>query len=56
MAPAGFERNSVVSETARRLGGFASEHGLGKVLAGELGVLLGRSPQTLRGVDVAFAD
>jgi len=54
IAPAGFEHNDIVTEVTARMWQHAKAHKLGKVLTNELGVILRRDPQTLRGVDVAF--
>jgi Uma2 family endonuclease len=36
------------------LGNWAREHGLGRVLTGEAGLITGRDPDTVRGVDVLY--
>ncbi len=54
MAPAGFAHNDITTNVVLLLGPFARAQKLGKVLTNELGVLLSRNPDILRGLDVAF--
>src|SRR3954454_11353921 len=41
-------------KVGRLLGNFVEEHGLGRVVSNDSGVLTQRDPDTLRGADVAF--
>jgi Uma2 family endonuclease len=44
----------ICNKTGRILGNFADEHDLGHVLSNDSGVVTERSPDTVRGADVAF--
>jgi Uma2 family endonuclease len=54
MTPTGRPHARTEVRLATRLETFVSEHGLGEVYTGEVGVLIGRNPDTLRGADIAF--
>ena len=52
--PPGFEHGAVENRIGRLLGNFVDDHELGEVLSGDLGFVLERSPDTVRGPDVAW--
>lgn len=54
MAPAGYEHGRLTMRIGRMLADFVAARDLGEVVAGEVGFRLSRSPDTLRGADVAF--
>ncbi len=54
MAPAGYEHGRLTMRIGKMLADFVAARHFGEVLAGEVGLRLGRSPDTLRGADVAF--
>ncbi len=54
MAPAGYEHGRLTARIGRILTEFAEARDLGEVATGEVGLRLSRSPETLRGADVAF--
>lgn len=54
MAPAGRRHGIVAMKIGGRLLQFVEEHELGEVYAAETGFILTRSPDTVRGPDVAF--
>lgn len=54
MAPAGHRHGIVAMKIGGRLLQFVEEHGIGEVYAAETGFVLTRSPDTVRGPDVAF--
>jgi Uma2 family endonuclease len=54
MSPTGGEHGRVEGNFFAAIQSFARERGLGKVLVGEVGVFTRRSPDTVRGADVAF--
>ena len=52
--PPGYEHGAVENRIGRLLGNFGDDHELGEVLSGDLGFVLERSPDTVRGPDVAW--
>lgn len=52
--PPGALHGLVIAVVVRRLGDHVHRRGLGVVLTGDAGFILARSPDTLRGPDVAF--
>ncbi|MDQ7801870.1 MAG: Uma2 family endonuclease [Armatimonadota bacterium] len=54
MAPAGFEHGRILSLVDALLRAFVQAHRLGEVVSGDVGIFLGRGPDTLRAPDVAF--
>lgn len=54
MNPPQSRHGQVCSRVVRIIGNFADEHDLGHVLSNDCGVITERSPDTLRGADVAF--
>jgi Uma2 family endonuclease len=54
MSPTGGEHGRVEGNIFEVVRAFAREHGLGKVLVGEVGIFTRRNPDTVRGADVAF--
>jgi Uma2 family endonuclease len=44
----------ICATVARLVGNFAAEHGLGRVVVNDSGVVTERDPDTVRGADVAF--
>lgn len=54
MAPAGHPHGYIEFNFGRILGNFISEHKLGRILGGEVGIYTTRNPDTVRGADVAF--
>jgi Uma2 family endonuclease len=51
---AGFEHGAIVATTATLLFIHVRQHGLGTVVSGHVGFILARSPDVVRGADVAF--
>jgi Uma2 family endonuclease len=54
MSPAGARHGRVVARVTRTLGDFVEARRLGVVLAGDVGFVLRRDPDTVRAPDVAF--
>lgn len=54
MVPPGGEHAGIEATIAIILGAFVRQHGLGRVLTGDPGFIVARSPDTVRGPDVAF--
>ncbi len=54
LMPTGDVHGLVETRVTRLLGNQAEDRGLGVVLGGEVGVVVERGPQTVRGVDAAF--
>jgi Uma2 family endonuclease len=54
MPPTGYAHGAVEANITFELGRFVREHSLGKVLSGEVGIITGRAPDTVRGADVAY--
>ena len=54
MSPTNWHHGHYVSEIDGSLRDFVKTHDLGKVLAGEVGIYVGRDPDSVRGADVAF--
>ena len=54
MNPPQSRHGQVCSRADRIIGNFADAHGLGHVLSNDSGVITERSPDTLRGADVAY--
>jgi Uma2 family endonuclease len=54
LSPAGARHGRVVARLARALGDFVDARRLGVVLAGDVGFVLRRDPDTVRAPDVAF--
>ena len=54
MNPPKSRHGQVCSRAVRIIGNFADDHDLGHVLSNDSGVITERSPDTLRGADVAF--
>jgi Uma2 family endonuclease len=54
MTPTGRPHARTEVRLAARLETFVTEHGLGEVYTGEVGILIRRNPDTLRGADIAF--
>jgi Uma2 family endonuclease len=54
MSPAGARHGRVVARVTRALGDFVDARRLGVVLAGDVGFVLRRDPDTVRAPDVAF--
>jgi Uma2 family endonuclease len=54
MTPTGRSHARTEVRLAARLETFVTEHGLGEVYTGEVGILIRRNPDTLRGADIAF--
>ena len=54
MSPAGARHGRVVARLTRALGDFVEARQLGVVLAGDVGFVLRRSPDTVRAPDIAF--
>lgn len=54
MSPTGFGHGSFERRLAQLLGTFVDEHDLGDVVAGEVGFVLSRNPDTVLAPDVAF--
>ena len=56
MPPAGFEHGDITSEIDSSLRPYVRSHGLGKVVAGDIGFQLTINPDTVRAPDVAFVN
>ena len=54
MTPTGSEHGAIESNLSFELGSFVRQHGLGRVLVGEVGIYTRRNPDSVRGADVAF--
>jgi Uma2 family endonuclease len=54
MSPTGGEHGRIEGNFFEVMRAFVRERGLGKVLVGEVGIYTRRSPDTVRGADVAF--
>jgi Uma2 family endonuclease len=54
MPPAGFEHGAIVIRLSRLLANHVEAHKLGIVVGAETGFLLRRSPDLVRGADIAF--
>jgi Uma2 family endonuclease len=54
MAPTGEPHAEIEANLAFELNRFVKSQGIGKVLCGEIGIITGRDPDTVRGADVAF--
>jgi Uma2 family endonuclease len=54
MSPTGSLRAEIESNLAYALKSFVKGKHLGKVMTGEVGIITGRSPDTVRGADVAY--
>ena len=54
MSPAGHLHGYIEGRFYRALEAFVTQHQLGRVLVGEVGIYTGRNPDTVRGADVAF--
>ncbi|MBI2921691.1 MAG: Uma2 family endonuclease [Planctomycetes bacterium] len=54
LSPGGVEHSRVVMNVAGLLWRWAKSRGTGQVLTGEAGVLVGRHPDTVRGVDALY--
>lgn len=54
MAPTGRPHARTEVKLAARLEAFVTKHALGEVYAGEVGIVIRRSPDTLRAADIAF--
>ena len=54
MSPGGLEHSEITGRAVVLLGTYNKIHGLGRILAGEAGVIVARRPDTVRGADVAF--
>ncbi len=54
MSPAGRRHSRLTNWIAHAITGFVHQHALGEVESGEFGFYLHRTPDTLRGIDVAF--
>lgn len=54
MPPAGIRHGEVCNRVGRILGNFVEEHGLGRVLNNDAGVITERTPDSVRGPDVSF--
>jgi len=50
----GLMRSLLATKTAFRLAGYAKDKGLGQVFVGQVGIVLERNPDTVRGPDVGF--
>ena len=54
LSPGGFRHSSTAQRIAFLLGGFVSEHKLGRVLGCEVGIHISQNPPRSRGADVVF--
>ena len=54
MSPTNWKHGDYVSELDWHLRSFVKEHGIGKVLTGEVGIYVRRDPDHIRGADVVF--
>jgi Uma2 family endonuclease len=54
MAPVGHPHGTVEATIALELGQFVRRYGQGRVMSGEIGIITGRGPDTVRGADVAY--
>ncbi|HLF29031.1 MAG TPA: Uma2 family endonuclease [Anaerolineae bacterium] len=54
MSPTGMEHGAIVVNLAMLIGGYVHANGLGRVYAGEPGVILERDPDTVRAPDLMF--
>ncbi len=54
LSPAGFEHGQIASALAFQLQLFVRQHNLGKVISGEVGIFIRRTPDTIRTTDVLF--
>jgi Uma2 family endonuclease len=54
MSPTGHAHGYIEGEFYSALKAFVTQHQLGRVLVGEVGIYTSRNPDTVRGADVAF--
>jgi Uma2 family endonuclease len=54
MSPTGFEHGGYEANVGEALNSFVRQHGLGRVVVGEVGIYTRRNPDTVRGADAAF--
>ena len=54
LSPGGLFHSGISYRVAKRIGDWAERHKTGRVFINETGVLTGRKPDTVRGVDVAY--
>jgi Uma2 family endonuclease len=54
MTPPGFRHGEVCSRINRLIGNYVEEHGLGRTLTNDSGIITKRDPDTVRGADVSF--
>lgn len=54
MTPPGFRHGSICSRLIRKLGRYLDDHDIGHLVSNDAGVITQRSPDTVRGPDVAF--
>lgn len=54
LIPPGYEHNEIMAEFTIVLGAYVRQRKLGRVIPGDVGVVLRRGPDTVRGPDVCF--
>ena len=54
MAPPGFDHGQVSGKGYRHIDDYVTAHKLGQVAVGDVGIYIGRDPDTVRGADIAY--
>jgi len=54
MTPPGFRHGSICSRLIRKIGRYLDDHDIGHLISNDAGVITQRSPDTVRGPDLAF--